>query len=191
MKWKHIILEGFTQCKKVHTLHWWQRQLRVPNFNSQCTNLEPCNQEDWMCKPYLQALLCRFGKLVQAHPHYKGKGGLTQRMRRGLTSVAWCAIKMHSQEADTRQAVKFFWKGSHQWSHHCFGYHDNCSPDFCSTPRERMQQMSSLASLTDNNTMEHPNTDDDTDVTGMCMHSSNLSKIDPPLKIDPSMQPQK
>ena len=57
-------------------------------------------------QPYLQALLCRFGKLVQAYPHYKGKGGLTQRMRRGLTSVAWCAIKMHSQEADTSQAVK-------------------------------------------------------------------------------------
>ena len=48
--------------------------------------------------------------------------------------------------------------------------------------------MSSLASLTDNDTMEHPNTVDDTDVIGMCMHSSNLLKIDQPLKIDPCVQ---
>ena len=37
LKWKHIILKGFTQWKKVHALQWWQRQLRVLNFNTQCT----------------------------------------------------------------------------------------------------------------------------------------------------------
>ena len=143
-------------------------------------------------QPYLQALLCRFGKLVQAYPHYKGKGGLTQRMRWGLTSVAWCVIKMHSQEADTRQAVKSLERDLINGPTTALGIMiTSCSPDFCSTPRERMQQMSSLASLTDNDTMEHPNTVDDTDVIAMCMHSSNLSKIDPPLKIDPCMQPRK
>ena len=90
-----------------------------------------------------------------------------------------------------RQVVKSLERDLINGSHHCFGYHDNCSPDFCSTPRERLQQTSSLASLKDNDTMEHPNTVDDTDVIGMCMHSSNLSKIDQLLKIDPCMQPQK
>ena len=74
-------------------------------------------------------------------------------------------IKMHSQEADTRQAVKSLERDLINGPTTALGIMiTSCSPDFCSTPRERMQQMSSLASLTDNDTMEHPNTVDDTDV---------------------------
>ena len=79
---------------------------------------------------------------------------------------------MRSQEEDTRQAVKSLERDLINGPRHCFGYHDNCSADFCSTARERLQQMSSSAGLMDKDTMEDPDTDDETDVIGTYMHSS-------------------
>ena len=172
-----IIVEGFTQCEKVHGVRYIRfigdgdssvyptLIASVPVWGHAIRKIECANHA---CKCYRAGL----EKLVQANPHYKGKGGLTQRMRRRLTSAARCAIKMRSQEADTRQAVKSLERDLINGPRHCFGYHDNCSPDFCSTARERLHQTSSSAGLVYNNTMEDPGTVDDTDVIGMYMHSS-------------------
>ena len=172
-----IILEGFNQCEKVHGVRYMRfigdgdssvyptLVTNVPIWGHAIRKIECANHA---CKCYRTGL----EKLVQANPHYKGKGGLTQKMRRRLTSAARCAIKMRSQEEDTRQAVKSLERDLINGPRHCFGYHDNCSADFCSTARERLQQMSSSAGLMDKDTMEDPDTDDETDVIGTYMHSS-------------------
>ena len=74
-------------------------------------------------------------KLVQNNPSYKGKGGLTQRMRKRLTSAARCAIKMRSKESDRKKAIKLLEHDLQNGPYHCFGIHDNCSKDFCSQNR--------------------------------------------------------
>ena len=71
------------------------------------------------CKCYRAPL----EKLVQEKPSYKGKGGLTEKMRRRLTSAARCAIKMRSQEADVATAVKKLEHDLINVSFHCFGQH--------------------------------------------------------------------
>ena len=40
--------------------------------------------------------------LVKAKPNYKGRGGLTAKMKRRLTSAAHCAIKMRSTQPDKK-----------------------------------------------------------------------------------------
>ena len=45
-------------------------------------------------------------KLVQDNPSYKGRGGLTLKMRRRPVSMARCAIRMHSKETDRTVGVR-------------------------------------------------------------------------------------
>ena len=104
---------------------------------------------------------------VQENPAYKGKGGLTQKMQRRLTSAARCAIRMHSKESDTSRALHSLERDLINGPLHCFGYHDNCSPDFCSTARERLEQSSSSGSETDSDSSINDEADiDDTDLVG-------------------------
>ena len=44
--------------------------------------------------------------LAKINAEYRGKGGLTQKMRKCLTSAAQCAIRMQSKETDYLKAVK-------------------------------------------------------------------------------------
>ena len=76
------------------------------------------------------------------NPSYKGKGGLTQKMRKRLTSAARCATKMRSQEPDTRKAVKLLEQDLVNGPLHCFGFHSKCSTDFCKVACERKQASS-------------------------------------------------
>ena len=92
-----------------------------------------------MCKCYRSSL----EKLVTNNPSYKGKGGLTEKMRKRLTSAAHCAIKMRSQEADRNVAVRLLERDLLDGPFHCFGYHDKCSPDFCSTVRQNQHRTDS------------------------------------------------
>ena len=59
-----------------------------------------------MCKPCMQVLSIQLRKLVQNDPTYKGKGDLTLKMRKKLTSAARCAIKMRSKESDRQKGIK-------------------------------------------------------------------------------------
>ena len=59
-------------------------------------------------------------KLVTNNPSCKGKGGLTEKMRKQLTSAA-CAIKMQSQEADRNVAARLLERDLNG-PFHCFGY---------------------------------------------------------------------
>ena len=68
------------------------------------------------CKCYRSSLK----KLVTNNPSYKGKGGLTEKIRKRLTSAACLNVAARLLERDLNG------------SSHCFGYYDKCSPDFCS-----------------------------------------------------------
>ena len=48
-------------------------------------------------------------------------------------------LKKHPKEA-----VKLLERDLKNGPSHCFGFHDNCSPDFCLTARERATPQASL-----------------------------------------------
>lgn len=63
-------------------------------------------------------------------------------MRKRLTSAARCAIKMRSREVDISRGIKLLEQDLINGPLHCFGHHDRCSPDFCTTARHK--QMSTI-----------------------------------------------
>ncbi len=69
--------------------------------------------------------------LVKEKPQYKGKGKLTEGMRKKLTKAARCAIKMRSKEENKTTAIKLLQEDLHNGPLHCFGMHSNCRPDYC------------------------------------------------------------
>ena len=73
--------------------------LLVPIWGREIIKLECANHA---CKCYRASL----EKLVANNPVYKGKGGLTEKMRKKLTTSARCAIKMRSIEPDRESALK-------------------------------------------------------------------------------------
>ena len=152
-----IILEGFKRAERDHGLRYIRfigagdssvfptLIAEVPGWGRSIQKLECANHA---CKCYRANL----EKLVQQNPAYKGKGGLTGRMRQRLTSAARCAIKMRSLEPNQKEAIKKLQADLWNGPYHCFGVHNHCSPDFCTTSRENQQQDegSSEQSVADN-----------------------------------------
>ena len=77
--------------------------------------------------------------LVHDKPSYKGKGKLTEAMRKKLTKAARGAIIMRSQETDKVQAVKKLQHDLLNSPLHCLGIHSKCIPDFCRTQQQVQQ----------------------------------------------------
>ena len=96
-------------------------------------NIKKVECANHACKCYRGSL----EKLVDGKSAYKGRGGLTAKMRQRLTSAARCAIKMRSKELNRAEAIKKLEADLRNGPLHCFGVHDKCSPDFCTTARER------------------------------------------------------
>ena len=140
-----IILEGFKRTERDHGVRYIRFVgdgdssvfptliAEVPGWGRAIQKVECANHA---CKCYRANL----EKLVQENPAYKGKGGLTGRMRQRLTSAARCAIKMRSQEPNKKEAIKKLQADLRNGPYHCFGIHCHCSPDFCTTSRENQQQ---------------------------------------------------
>ena len=138
-----IILEGFINAERVHGVRYTQfigdgdssvyptLIQKVPGWGHAIRKLECANHA---CKCYRGAL----EKLVQDNPLYKGSGGLTLKMRQRLVSAAHCAIKMRSSELDRQLGIKLLKRDLTNGSDHCFGNHNFCSPDFCTTARDRL-----------------------------------------------------
>ena len=136
-----VVVEGFTEAERVHGVHYItfigdgdssvypSLIQRVPGYGHCIRKLECANHA---CKCYRGAL----EKLVHDNPSYKGRGGLTEKMRRKLVSGARCAIKMRSKEVDRREGIKLLKRDLWNGPNHCFGNHQHCSPDFCTTARE-------------------------------------------------------
>ena len=93
-----IILEGFKEAKETHEVRYLRfigdgdssvyptLLQRVPVWGRYIIKMECANHA---CKCYRASL----EKLAANNAKYKGKGGLTEKMRRQLTSAARCAIK--------------------------------------------------------------------------------------------------
>ena len=138
-----IILEGFLQAESTHGVRYIKFAgdgdssvhstviTGVPGWGRAIEKLECANHA---CKCYRGSL-----RTGTTNPHYKGKGGLTAKMRR-LTSAARCAINMRSKEKDRPQAIKKLQADLRSGPRHCFGMHDNCSAEFCTTLRESQNQ---------------------------------------------------
>lgn len=137
-----ILLEGFMAAERVHGVRYTRfigdgdssvhstLLQGVPGWGYAISKLECANH---ICKCYRGAL----EKLVQENRSYKGSGGLTEKMRKRLVSAARCAIRMRSKEPDRKKAVKLLERDPINGPNHCFGVHAGCSPDFCSTARQR------------------------------------------------------
>ena len=159
------ILEGFQEAEKVHGIRYTRfigdgdssvyttLLQEVPVYGRSIKKMECANHA---CKCYRSSL----ESLVQNKPQYKGKGGLTMKMRKRLTSAARCAIKMRSKEVDRKKAVKLLEHDLRNGPYHCFGIHDQCSSDFCTHKAD--QSMTSPAPPADDNddVTDDPNTDD-------------------------------
>ena len=64
-------------------------------------------------------------------------------MRKRLISAAGSVIQMRSKEADQNQALRSLERDLINGPLHCFGHHHRCSPDICTTAKERLQHSSS------------------------------------------------
>ena len=130
-----ILLEGFRQAEQQHGV----RYIRfigggdssvypaliagIPAWGYAIKKVECANHAT---KCYRAAL----EKLAQDNPSYREKGKLTESMRKPLTKVARCAIKMRSQEPDKKRAIRLLQEDMSNGPFHCFGIHTNCSTDF-------------------------------------------------------------
>lgn len=174
-----IILDGFKKAEETHGVRYLQFVgdgdsavyptliENVPIWGRHIKKVECANHA---CKCYRSGL----EKLVQEKPSYKGRGGLTKKMRCRLTSAARCAIKMRSKEPDTAKALKQLQKDLRNGPYHCFGHHDGCSPDFCLTAKERVETSSS--SVTTDGEDRESLDDDGEDVSGECPVRNNTQK---------------
>lgn len=158
-----IMLEGFRNAEKTHGIRYTKfvgdgdsavyptLLTQVPVWGRDIEKIECSNHA---CKCYRNGL----EKLATDNPQYKGKGGLTQNMRKRLTSAARCAIKMRSEESDRAEAIKRLSRDLINGPLHCFGHHEKCSADFCKTVREKGNEMASTS--TEQSSTEEGNLDD-------------------------------
>lgn len=158
------ILEGFQEAEKLHGVRYTQfigdgdsavypTLLQEVPWGRSIKKIECANHA---CKCYRSGL----EKLVQTNPSYKGKGGLTQRMRKRLTSAARCAIKMRSKECDRRKAIKLLEHDLRNGPYHCFGIHDKCSADFCTHVLGQVEQRNPVTEDGDNDDQIDDEVDD-------------------------------
>ncbi|XP_065907494.1 uncharacterized protein [Dysidea avara] len=139
-----IIVEGFCQSETQHGLHYTEfigdgdssvhpTLVRKVPYGTLIKKVECANH----------AVKCFRGKLeslVLDKPSYKGRGKLTEAMRKRLTKSARCAIMMWSQELNKVESVKKLQRDLVNVPLHCFGCHSKCSPDFCKTAQKNQQQ---------------------------------------------------
>lgn len=74
-------------------------------------------------------------KLVKDKPQYKGKGKLTEQMRKRLASSVRCAIINRSKLPNRKIAARLLQKDILNCALHCFGSHHKCSADYCKVVR--------------------------------------------------------
>ncbi len=138
-----ILLEGFCAAESTHGVRHMRMVgdgdssvyptllLSVPVWGRDIQKIECANHA---CKCYRSGL----EQLAQDNSAYRGAaGGLTKRMRSRLVSAAHSAIRMRSKETDHKKAIKLLERDLINGPLHCFGQHRYCSPDFCTTAREK------------------------------------------------------
>ena len=126
-----IVVEGFRMSETTHGV----RYMEVIGDGDSSVLSAIRSQVLW--GPYVTKLECanhacknyraKLEFIVQEHPRYKGRGGLTQKVIHRLTAAARAAIRMHSK---TRK-VDLLRHDLRNAPYHIFGDHSNCSASFC------------------------------------------------------------
>ena len=139
-----IILKGFLQSEQQHGLRY------IEFIGDDDSSVFPALVSGVPYGHYIKKLECAnhavkcyrtaLENLINDKPLYKGRGKLTQKMRKKVTKAARSAIIMRSQEADKVQVVKKLQQDLLNSPLHCFGCHSNCSPDFWQTARQQEQR---------------------------------------------------
>ena len=131
-----ILVEGFKRAETQHGLRYttfigdgdssvYPTLLsQVPVWGHAIRKIECANHA---IKCYRSAL----ENLVKSKPQYKGKGKITEGMRKRLTKAARCAIKMRSKDENKSRAMKMLQEDLHNGPLHCFGIHNKCHADYC------------------------------------------------------------
>ena len=150
-----IVLQGFREAEKKYGLRYTtfigdgdssihpNLITGVPGWGHIIRKVECANHT---VKCYRGAL----EKLAEQKPHYKGKGRLTESMRKQLTKAARCAIKMRSALTDKKEAAKLLRQDLRNGPYHCFGDHSHCSTDYCRVTESSEQAMTGRMPPTDN-----------------------------------------
>ena len=158
-----IILEDFQTCEQQHGVRYisfigdgdssvYSTLISSIPWGYAITKIECANH---CVKCYRTAL----EKLVQDKPSYKGRGKLTETMKKRLTRAARCAIIMRSKETNQQQAIVNLRKDLLNGPLHCFGFHSKCSIDFCKTaqcqslPAPPSSSFQSADNITNNSTL--------------------------------------
>ena len=68
--------------------------------------------------------------------------------------------KMRSKEKDRAKAIKLLERDLKNGPFHCFGVHDNCSPDFCTNTSGQSTTSDNTSSHSDNGTHDDSDQDD-------------------------------
>ena len=186
-----IILDGFLKAEQTHGVRYTRfigdgdssvfptLRENVPIWGFDIQKVECANHACKCCRSSLE-------KLAANNPSYKRKDGLMEKMRKQLTSAAHCAIKMRSQEPDRNVPARLLERDLLNGPYHCFGYHNKCRSDFCSTARQnqlrtdssRLSTNPSSAPSTSSNTAaaeDEVSDDNSNDMEGdhslnMCVH---------------------
>lgn len=74
---------------------------------------------------------------------------------------------MRSKDLDRKKAVKLLERDLINGPNHCFGLHDACSSDFCSTAKDREQRKEASASSRRGSIDASDELDEDDDLVGM------------------------
>ena len=164
-----IILQGFLQAETIHGVRYTTfigdgdssvhttLIAGVPGWGRAIQKLECANHA---CKCYRNSL----ENIVRDNPKYKGKGGLTSKMRQRLTSAARCAIKMRSEEENRANAIQKLQADLKNGPFHCFGIHDQCSPDFCIS-KQKTEKTPTTTPTTTNPSLLSMDEDEDYDIS--------------------------
>ena len=137
---------SFQQCVKQHGVKY----SKFIGDGDSSVRYAPVNSIPWgfaiekiECANHAVKCFCTdLETLVQDNPRYKGRGKLTEAMRKRLTKAARCAIVMRSKEPDRSSAIAKLQKDLMDAPLHCFGDHSKCSTDYCKQPKRDQCQVS-------------------------------------------------
>ena len=135
-----IIAEGFQKCIQQHGVKYskfigdgdssvWSTLVSAVPWGFAIEKVECANHS-------VKCFRTQLENLVSNNPSYKGRGKLTEAMRKLLTRAARCVIVMRSKEPDRTTAIIKLQQDLMNGPLHCFGCHTNCSIDFCKTAQK-------------------------------------------------------
>ena len=174
-----IIVEGFKNCEQQHGIRYtsfigdgdssvYFSLIEAVPWGYSINKIECANHS---LKCYRSAL----EKLVHDNPSYKGKGKLTEGMRKRLTKAARYAIISRSSETNRHEAIIKLERDLLNGPLHCFGYHSKCSTDFCTTVKQLVHLSSSSHSNTNSGVSSSISDTQMTNTFSECSNSSSSS----------------